>query len=406
MGPGPKKKGIASSAPKRTPKRPKPGSGPTKQAKKLRTSGKGSTPAGSAAGAGTDDDDDESDNGPYCLCRGPDDHRWMIFCENCEDWFHGECINLRKDIGESLIEKFICPNCTSENLTTIYKKICALGACRKAARMADKEPSVFCSHEHAQAWWERMVGKLAKTRGKGGLSDQLAQDELMALLGSNLTGVDSEGVFKVAQTPFSGELPKAQDGDGKFLLSRMSYESTKKSANLAAESMEDSDPVLTAEEKSFLGKMAEARYALAQETLLCHKMLTLIELAQERRRTEIAAGNLPDDACGYDPRLDTISARDSFAGFVKSPEGEATFKNHKLGDPPEGMYDREACDKKRCKIHGGWAKMLVTSIKHQIREMAGEAAEVEEEEKLMKVAAGERWRRKKAENNWVEVLDG
>ena len=179
-----------------------------------------------------------------------------------------------------------------------------------------------------------------------------------------------------------------------------------KCTDLVAEPDGHLDPILTTEEKSFLSNMAEARYALAQETLLCHKMLTLIELAQERRHTEMAAGHLPDDACGYDPRLDTISARDSFAAFVKSPEGDAIFKNHKLGDPPEGKYDRGACDKKRCKIHSGWAKMLVTGLKHQIREMASEAAEVEEEEKMMKVAAGERWRRRKAENNRVEVLDG
>jgi hypothetical protein len=25
----------------------------------------------------------------YCVCLGPNDGRWMIGCDECEDWFHG-----------------------------------------------------------------------------------------------------------------------------------------------------------------------------------------------------------------------------------------------------------------------------------------------------------------------------
>ena len=135
-------------------------------------------------------------------------------------------------------------------------------------------------------------------------------------------------------------------------------------------------------------------------------MLSLIELAQERRRAAISAGRFSEDICGYDQRLDTICARDAFAAFVKSPEGEVVFKTSKLDDPlGEGDEVRGMCEKKRCKIHSGWYKMLALGIKHQIREMAGQAAEVGEEEKVVREAAGERWKRKRAEKNWVEVLD-
>lgn len=135
-------------------------------------------------------------------------------------------------------------------------------------------------------------------------------------------------------------------------------------------------------------------------------MLSLIELAQERRRAAITAGRFGEDICGYDQRLDTICARDAFAAFVKSPEGEVVFKTSKLGDPlGEDSEVRGMCEKKRCKIHSGWYKMLVLGIKHQIREMAAQAAEVSEEEKVVREAAGERFQRRKAERNWVEVLD-
>lgn len=112
---------------------------------------------------------------------------------------------MSKEIGESLIEKFICLHCTNENLKTLYKKTCALGGCRKAARIAQDEESVFCSNEHAQTWWERMVAKLPKAKGKGSINDQLSQEEFMALLGSGLSGIDEEGLWRLLKTPFSGE---------------------------------------------------------------------------------------------------------------------------------------------------------------------------------------------------------
>lgn len=190
-----KKRGTASTV-KKVPKRSRP-SEAKKSKKKPKT---GSVAPETDEGPSGDED---SDNGPYCLCRGPDDHRWMICCEGCEDWFHGECIKMNKEIGENLIEKFICPNCSTDELATIYKKTCALGACRKSARLAQSEPSVFCSNEHAQTWWERMISRLPKAKGRNGLNDQLAQDEFMALLNSNLGATDAAGMWTLARTPFS-----------------------------------------------------------------------------------------------------------------------------------------------------------------------------------------------------------
>ncbi|KAF4985441.1 hypothetical protein FDECE_16554 [Fusarium decemcellulare] len=381
--PAAKKKGTAAAV-KKTTKRTKNSGGPraAKKSKPTPTPGSGEAPNEGAS------EGDESDNGPYCICRGPDDHRWMICCENCEDWFHGECININKDIGESLIEKFICPNCTNDSLATLYKKTCALAGCRKAARLWQDEQSVFCSNEHAQTWWERMVAKLPKNKTKGGVNDQLVQEEFMALLGSGLSGLDEKGLWRLVQAPFSDDKAKGEDKDEK--------------GNKDEESKH-----LTEEEEKYLENAAAARFHLAEETVLCHKMLTLLDLAQGRRQAAIAAGKFKEDICGYDQRLDTISARDAFAAFDKSPEGEIIFKTSKLEDPlGEGDTVRGMCERKRCKIHTGWYKMLSLGIKYQIREMASQAAEMGEEEKVVRQAAKERWRRKRSEKNWVEVLDG
>ncbi|KAL6866810.1 hypothetical protein J3F83DRAFT_741278 [Trichoderma novae-zelandiae] len=376
-----KKKGTASTV-KKNVKRPKSVREPKKPKSARSTVG---SEANSTAAEDASDEDDESDNGPYCLCRGPDDHRWMICCERCEDWFHGECVHLSKDIGESLIEKFICPNCTSDKLVTIYKKTCTLGSCRKAARLTHSPPSVFCSDEHAQTWWERMLAKLPKARAKSALSDELSQEEFMALLSSDLATIDGDGSWTL-RAPFSGK-PAEVNGD---------------------DTAEDRlSPILTEEEREYLEKKANARFKLAEETLLCQKMLTLVEMVQERRRAAISAGRIAEDICGYDQRLDSIGARDAFAAFVKSPEGEAIFQASKVDDPQgDGDEVRGMCERKRCKIHSGWHKMLLLAVKYQIKELADQAAEVGEDERILREAAEERWRRRQAEKNWVEVLGG
>lgn len=386
----PKKKGTASTI-KKKPKRP--ASGQPKKAKRPKSDADASTPGASG--------DEESDNGPYCLCRGPDDHRWMICCEKCDDWFHGECINLNKEVGENLIEKFICPRCTNKYVTSIYKKSCGLPNCRKAARLSQTPSSVFCSNEHAQTWWERMVSRLPK-KGKAGLTDQLSQDEFMAMLAGGMATVDEDGTWRLAKAPFFGTMT---NGTGK----NTHHPSTLSRANRANSVKDGSEPPeLSEEEKAYIDTAANTRLQLEAETVLCHKMLTLIELAQDRRRAAISAGKFGDDnICGYDQRLDTISARDAFAAYTKSPEGQTAFETSKLEDPlGEGDATRGMCERKRCKTHSGWQKALALGIRHQIREIAAEVEEVGEEETLIREAAAERWQRKRSEKNWVEVLDG
>lgn len=199
----PKKKGVATAV-KKTIKRPK-SAGP-KSAKKAKTEGSDSQFIDEDSG------EDGSDGGPYCLCRGADDHRWMICCEFCDDWFHGECIDLSKEVGENLIEKFVCPNCTDKELMSIYKKTCSIPSCKKPARLQQDPPSYFCSNEHAQTWWERMVSRLPKNIGKAGLTDQLTQDEFMALLSSGLSGVEEDGTWKVAKNFFASGVKPAEQG--------------------------------------------------------------------------------------------------------------------------------------------------------------------------------------------------
>lgn len=172
----------------------------------------GSSEVGGGGGTGSDGDE-ESDHGPYCICRGPDDHRWMIACDVCEDWFHGECVDIDKVIGEALIMRYVCPRCTDgKRNVTRYKKTCSLEGCDVEARMygpdraiAVKGYSVFCSDRHAEEWWEQLVGSLPQNgRGKSNKSDDLTREKFMGLLNVSNTAssVEGEEPWHVGKKPF------------------------------------------------------------------------------------------------------------------------------------------------------------------------------------------------------------
>ena len=50
----------------------------------------------------------------FCICRKPDNGSKMVLCENCEEWFHLNCIKLNvKELEEMNRKKqqYVCKNC-------------------------------------------------------------------------------------------------------------------------------------------------------------------------------------------------------------------------------------------------------------------------------------------------------
>ncbi|KAL2016502.1 hypothetical protein VTK56DRAFT_3465 [Thermocarpiscus australiensis] len=407
-----KKKGTASAV-KAPPKRARTAGGAagtkkakgggTKKAKTNAASKQPGTGVNADAGADTADDNgndsSESDNGPYCLCRGPDDHRFMIACDRCEDWFHGECIGMDKHTGENLVQKYICPNCTDGGrCTTRYKKTCSLSGCNNPARIYDAaRPSIFCCSEHCQVWWEQLIATLPRARGAAD-PDYLTQEEFVGLLDSTSYESDEKDFnaspWKLGKIPF--EIPPT-------------FWDSPAAAN-----------ALTPEEQALLSQSAVERYQLGEEIVLCKKMLQLIDMALKRREAAIAAGRgTAKDLCGYDYRLDAVGTTHQFALFIQSPQGESIFKAGRL-EAPETYNDSSTagttnpdeaddplmagmCAKKKCKPHNGWSAILTKAVKHDMKQLAAQAKEKLDAEQRVRDCAAGRFRRKMKERNMVVV---
>ena len=46
----------------------------------------------------------------YCICNGPDDGSFMIACDFCDEWFHGNYVGVTEKQGQK-IDLYVCPEC-------------------------------------------------------------------------------------------------------------------------------------------------------------------------------------------------------------------------------------------------------------------------------------------------------
>lgn len=57
----------------------------------------------------------DEDVNVFCLCRQPEDERFMVCCDKCDEWFHAECINMSEEEIETYMDdpdlEFICQLC-------------------------------------------------------------------------------------------------------------------------------------------------------------------------------------------------------------------------------------------------------------------------------------------------------
>ncbi|KAL8873624.1 MAG: hypothetical protein Q9174_000949, partial [Haloplaca sp. 1 TL-2023] len=346
------------------------------------------TPQRSPSMAADDDDDDE--DGVFCICRGPDNHTWMIACDGpCEDWFHGRCIGMTEKEGE-LIEKYYCPNCTEEGVVeTLWKRVCRLDDCRRPARVNGGKKSKYCSDEHGAEYMKRStlrqeqeeVQKKAavdqptiapKSKGRktnnsfadmafDGSSDPapvpdasqptvtkeadefldpkfqgqlrggiLRREELAALV----TSVDDLAGFRKLGDAVLTPPPTAGPGTDTKPLTDVQTDAVPP-APAEATNMAHQIPYTPAE-TSHLEDLTAKRDALRAQKKACDDRETFFTLVRERAKVVLEDMKKKDksikDICGFDARL--VWTDEEFDIWRASPEGrKALHEEKKLGAP-------------------------------------------------------------------------
>ncbi|XP_005105514.1 CXXC-type zinc finger protein 1 isoform X2 [Aplysia californica] len=101
----------------------------------------------------------------YCICRSSDCERFMIGCDHCEEWYHGDCIGVTQLDARS-IKRYYCDACRARNpsLEIQYKNK------KKEKRVSESsDQERFDKHhkEYRSKLREKMMAKSRTTRRCG-----------------------------------------------------------------------------------------------------------------------------------------------------------------------------------------------------------------------------------------------
>jgi len=376
------------------------------------------------------DDEAESseDDALYCICRKPDNHRWMIGCDGgCEDWFHGSCVDMNQ-ADEDLVDKFICPNCEEQGRgQTTWKPMCRRVDCRKPARLAKGDQSKYCSDEcgvlFMQEQLQRTAGaqvanaskRRAKKKGKNG-EEAASEDEEPTPLGGVLRAKDLKalvdqskdiGAFK---TLGSGVLSPPQTASP----TKASFDGTLSNGTRRP----SDDLALTPGETERLNALHKEKSQLNDRLEVLKDREKFVSMVKEQAtrvadREKIKA----KEFCGYDSRLSWSDAE--FLRWRGSKQGRTAFQFSTLSPTAEqlssapangedttmanGEEERETiCLKKRCQKHPQWQKLNLQDARFEELEIVESIKECEKDERSVR----ERARRRGAKDAMAKELTG
>ncbi|KAL0632981.1 COMPASS (complex proteins associated with Set1p) component [Maublancomyces gigas] len=287
----------------------------------------------------------------YCVCRKPDSGKWMIGCDGCEDWFHGECINVAEVDGE-LIDKYFCPRCeVSGHGITTWKRKCRLSTCRKPAQVDKRPPSKYCCDDHGITFFEQQTSP-------------------------SRTKVPPAEIATVADFA-----PSAAE------FRRLGH-------RMPTPPMSDENFRDYPEEIERLVAIAAER-----ETLRAHKRAIedrahYVDWAQDAARriheelkADPEARSVGKEICGYDEKLGLGDVE--WAAWRNSPDGEQVFVDGRIAGRDT------VCIKKKCEKHSQWKSLFVEEAQLQERLHAERVVQLRLEEKKIK----ERQKRRSVRDN-------
>ncbi|XP_043978585.1 death-inducer obliterator 1 isoform X2 [Gambusia affinis] len=146
------------------------------------------------------DDGGYDPNALYCICRQKHNKRFMICCDRCEEWFHGDCVGITEARGRLMErngEDYICPNCTAKKNQVVRPAMAVLPTSAEANKpRADVAAQVTASDSSVSA--EKL------SAGGAGLNPSAVQG---AGALSTASGAEDQGI--------KGRIEKATNPSGK-----------------------------------------------------------------------------------------------------------------------------------------------------------------------------------------------
>ncbi|OAG13617.1 hypothetical protein CC77DRAFT_1002868 [Alternaria alternata] len=367
-----------------------------------------------------DEGDSSEDHNLYCICKKPDNHKWMIGCDGgCDDWFHGDCVNM-KQADEQLVDKFICPQCEENGRgNTTWKPMCRREGCRKPARVGKDRESKYCSDDCGVLFMQEQLQRTAGAKGANGTKEKskkkkrVEEEEEPTPLGGTLRAkdlkalVDASPNIQTFKNLGTGVLTPPQTASP----SRATFPANGEDLSLTAGEIER----LTALHKEKTQLKDRLEVLKDREKFVSMAKEQAVRLA-DREKIKMK------DFCGYDSRLSWSDAE--FLLWRNSKHGRAAFHHSTLNPTPEqisstptpadgadamdidGGVDGEekdtACLKKRCQKHPQWQKLNLQDARFEELEVVEAIKECEKDERSVR----DRARRRGAKDGLAKELTG
>ncbi|KAH7402201.1 hypothetical protein DE146DRAFT_652700 [Phaeosphaeria sp. MPI-PUGE-AT-0046c] len=372
------------------------------------TPGLESSPApenSSQAHASDDDGDSSEDHNLYCICKKPDNHRWMIGCDGgCDDWFHGDCINM-KQADEELVDRFICPNCEENGRGhTTWKPMCRRDGCRKPARVVKDRESKYCTDACGTLFMTEQLQRTAGAKGANGTRDRPKKSKKKGVKGEE-DGDDEE------PTPLGGVL---RSKDLKALVDASpNIQAFKNLGTGVLTPPQTASPnrmsfngidgfAFTASETERLNALHNEKTQLNERLEALKDREKFVSMAKEQAVRVAEREKIKmKEFCGYDSRLSWSDAE--FLAWRNQKTGQAAFKFNTLSpsaeqissmsgvDSPSTDPAKESvCLKKRCSKHPQWQKLNLQDARFEELEVVEAIRECEKEEKSVRERARRR----------------
>ncbi|KAI9883681.1 MAG: hypothetical protein M1823_004563 [Watsoniomyces obsoletus] len=301
-----------------------------------------------------------ADEDVFCICRRPDDHKWMIACDGgCNDWFHGACVNVKEKDGP-MMDKYVCPNCTTSDLYTLWKRKCRLPQCDLPARVGADQPqwSRYCSDEHGTEYM-RFVAGLPSTGHSRGYQGRRAGPgaESAPMIGGALTSDQLAAIARHVTT--AADFKRLGHGPVGVI---------------GTTSAADDELPYTTDERARMAHHASARACIKAQLAKLAEVENLVHKAHERARSQGTG------LCGYDPNLSS-----QFEQAVNSSTG---------GDEPVMPQTSDGtanlCQRKRCEQHRSWRELLLRTINFEQASARAEMHGMDQEDRDIRLRAATR----------------
>ncbi|CAO3615201.1 unnamed protein product [Cunninghamella echinulata] len=269
----------------------------------------------------------------YCICQKPyDAPRFMIACDRCDQWFHGECINISEKEGE-FVDLYFCPKCSKETgKTTSWKPKCINPTCSKAARISTNQgyKSKYCSHDCG-----------------------------MVVARSRLESADKK------------RYSTTEDKD----IYELIISQRKRCRLLSYAHKEDHE---------CLEKLKTEKKKIQQAVHLIDLKLVLLKLTIQQAQ--------PLDICGFDSRLtwDDIYWKEVIHITTANDDHDIVFQYTPESKSINKSYHQCQLKKKECQRHNQWQKLLTIEMEQERKEQLNSLISLDKEKRNIKTRIHQR----------------